>query len=270
MPELSQDEIARYARHLVLKGFGAQAQVRLKAARLLVVGLGGLGCPVAGALCGAGVGTLGLVDDDTVLPSNLPRQLLYDTHDIGRDKTDAAERRLRALNPHCHIEPHPMRIDADNALALVSRYDIIVDCMDAYTPRAVLAKACHNARKPLISGAVAGYDGYITHYQSFARGADGLPNPTFFCLYPTPPREEAQLACETLGVLAPVTQLVGSFMALEVMRYMQQGVNGDVELEERTLLIGNQLWIDALSLRISTMAYAWNPQNPLNGMNTTS
>ena len=253
---LSGEEIERYARHIVLREIGGPGQVRLKGARVLVVGAGGLGSPVLQYLAAAGVGTLGLIDHDTVSLSNLQRQVLFATGDIGRAKVEAAAAALRALNPHVAIEPHAERITADNAERLAAAYDVVVDGSDNWTTRYAVSDACFRARRALVTGSVGTFDGAVTVLAPHETGPDGRPNPTYRCLFPSPPPDGSVPTCAEAGVMGALTGLVGSLMALEVIRRIVPFGEG---------LVGRLLLVDARSMRFETMRYAWDPENPLSG-----
>jgi molybdopterin-synthase adenylyltransferase len=256
---LSDDEIERYARHLVLRQVGGPGQQKLKRARVLVVGAGGLGAPLLLYLAAAGVGTLGVVDDDAVSRSNLQRQVLFETGDLGRSKVDVAAERLRRLNPNVVVETHAMRLGAETSYDLLAKYDVVADGSDNFATRYTVADACFLARKPLVTGAVGTFDGTLTTLRPFETAADGMPNPTYRCLFPEAPAPGTIPTCEEAGVLGALTGLVGSMMALEVMREIVGFGEG---------LVGRLLMIDALSLRFETLRYAWDPENPLTGQAT--
>src|SRR5262245_1099340 len=172
---LSAEELERYARHIVLREIGGPGQAALKRARVLVIGAGGLGAPTLMYLAAAGVGTLGVIDDDTVSLSNLQRQVIHATPDIGRPKVETAAAAIARLNPHVTVETHPMRLTAENALALVGSYDLVADGSDNFTTRYLVADACHFAKRPLVTAAVGTFDGTLTTIRSHERGADGKP-----------------------------------------------------------------------------------------------
>ncbi len=253
---LSDDEIERYARHLVLREVGGPGQQKLKRARVLVVGAGGLGAPLLLYLAAAGVGTLGIADDDTVSRSNLQRQVLFETDDVDQPKVEIARTRLHRLNPHVALETHAVRLTADSASDLLSRYDLVADGSDNFTTRYAVADACFHARKPLVTGAVGTFDGTLTTLRPFETAADGTPNPTYRCLFPEAPAPGTVPTCAEAGVLGALTGLVGSLMALEVVREIVGFGEG---------LVGRLLLIDALNLRFETLSYGWDPENPLNG-----
>ena len=257
---LTPSEIERYARHIVLQGVGGPGQARLKAAKVLVVGAGGLGSPVLLYLAAAGVGTLGVVDDDEVSLSNLQRQVMHATDEIGAPKTDSAARAILRLNPHVEVRAHPFRLDAHNAPALLAQYDIIADGSDNFTTRYAVADACYHARRPLVTGAVGQFDGSLTTLRPFESAADGTPNPTYRCLFPEPPPAGMVPACAEAGVLGALTGIVGAMMALEVIREIIGGFGQGSEG-----LVGRLLLIDTRAMRFDTMAYGWDPENPLSG-----
>ena len=253
---LSPEEIERYARHIVLHGVGGPGQQKLKAARVLSVGAGGLGSPFIQYLAAAGVGTIGVVDNDVVSLSNLQRQVLHGTHDVGRLKVDSAEAAVARINPHVRLIKHPVRLDAMNAPDLLADYDVIGDGSDNFDTRYVVSDACFHARKPLVTAAVGEYDGSITTLRPFETGKDGKPNPTYRCLFPEPPPPGSIPACAEAGILGALTGVVGAMMALEVIREITGfGEN----------LVGRILLMDTRAMRFETMNYSWDPQNPLNG-----
>jgi molybdopterin/thiamine biosynthesis adenylyltransferase len=253
---LDPSELERYARHIVLREVGGPGQAKLKAARVLVIGAGGLGAPVLLYLAAAGVGTIGIVDDDSVSLSNLQRQVIHTTDDIGLRKVDSAEAAIGKLNPHVKVETHMMRLDATNALDLIADYDIVADGSDNFATRYLVSDACYFAQKPLITAAVGIFDGSLTTIRAHETGADGLPNPTYRCLFPEPPPAGTIPACAEAGILGALPGILGSMMALEVMREI-------VGFGES--LVGRLLMVDARSMRFETLSYAWDADNPLSG-----
>ena len=253
---LTPDELERYARHIVLREVGGPGQAALKRARVLVVGAGGLGAPVLMYLAAAGVGTLGVIDHDTVSLSNLQRQIIHATPDIGARKVDSATRAMARLNPHVAVEPHAARLTAANALALVSGYDLVADGSDNFATRYLVADACFLAKRPLVTAAVGTFDGTLTTIRAHERAAGGRPNPTYRCLFPEPPPAGAVPACAEAGILGALTGVLGSMMALEVIREIVGFGEG---------LVGRLLMVDARAMRFTTLNYAWDPGNPLSG-----
>jgi len=257
---LSADELERYARHIVMREVGGPGQAALKRARVLVVGAGGLGAPALLYLAAAGVGTLGVVDDDAVSLSNLQRQVIHATPDIGRPKVASAAAAIARLNPHVAVEPHAVRLDASNALDIIARYDLVADGSDNFATRYLVADACYFAGKPLATAAVGIFDGTLTTIRAHERGKDGNPNPTYRCLFPEPPPAGTVPACAEAGILGALTGVIGSLVALEVIREIVGFGDG---------LVGRLLMIDARAMRFETLSYAWDPANPLSGEQPT-
>ena len=252
----SEDEIERYARHIVLADVGGPGQQKLKQARVLVIGAGGLGSPVIQYLAAAGVGTIGVVDDDVVSLSNLQRQVIHDTAAIGRLKVESAAASVARQNPHVRVAPHATRITAENAAALIGGYDVVADCSDNFTTRYVVSDACFYARKPLVTAAVGQFDASLTMLKPFANGVGGEPNPTYRCLFPEPPPEGLLPTCAQAGILGALVGVVGALQALEVIKEIV-GVGEP--------LVGRLLLYDARDTRFEIIEYRWNPANPLNG-----
>src|SRR5690242_4450718 len=251
---LTRDELERYARHIVLREVGGPGQAALKRARVLVIGAGGLGAPMLLYLAAAGVGTLGVIDDDKVSLSNLQRQVIHRTPDVGRPKVESAAEALRALNPNVALELTEARLTAVNALDLVARYDLVADGSDNFATRYLVSDACFFAKKPLVTAAVASFDGTLTTIRAHERGPDGALNPTYRCLFPEPPPPGTVPACAEAGVLGALTGVLGSMMALEVIREIVGFGEG---------LVGRLLMIDARTMRFETVGYTWDKDNPL-------
>jgi adenylyltransferase/sulfurtransferase len=258
--KLSGEEIERYARQIVLRGVGGPGQNKLKAARVLAVGAGGLGSPLLQYLAGAGVGEIAIVDDDVVSLSNLHRQVLHGTGDIGRLKVDSAEEALARLNPHVRVDKIVRRLDADNARALVAGYDVIVDGSDNFSTRYAVSDACFFERRPLVSAAIGEFDGSLTLLKPYERTKAGAPNPTYRCLFPEAPPPGTVPACAEAGVLGALAGVLGSLMALEVIREIVGGFgDGDCGL------LGRLLLVDLRAMRFETLTYGWDENNPLSG-----
>jgi len=255
-PTLTTAEIERYKRHLVLKDVGGQGQQRLKAARVLCIGAGGLGSPLVMYLAAAGVGTIGIVDDDHVSLSNLQRQIAHDTPHVGTPKVESAREMIRRLNPHVTVETYETRIDAGNAVGLVSRYDIVADGSDNFATRYLVSDACYLARRPLAFAAVGPFDGYVTTFKPHETRPDGTPWPTYRCLFPDAPPPGTVANCAEVGVLGAVVGVVGTLQATEVLKELI-GI-GDS-------LAGRLLIYDALSARFQEVRYSWDRANPLSG-----
>ena len=247
---LSSDEIERYARHLVLQDIGGPGQAKLAAAKVLVIGAGGLGAPLLQYLAAAGVGTLGIVDDDIVSLSNLQRQVIHGTADVGRAKVASAEAAIRRLNPHVAIDVHPTRITPDNGRALVRGYDIVADGSDNFATRYAVADACLAEGKPLVTAALGQFDGSLTTIRGHETGPDGRPNPTYRCLFPSSPPAGAVPTCAEAGVLGALAGIMGSLMAMEVIREIVGFGEG---------LVGRLLMVDARAMRFETIGYERAP-----------
>ncbi|MBT3070803.1 HesA/MoeB/ThiF family protein [Rhodomicrobium sp. Az07] len=257
MTNLSPEEIERYKRHLLVKDIGGQGQQRLKAARVLVVGAGGLGSPLLMYLAAAGVGALGIIDDDRVSLGNLQRQIAYRTDDIGEPKAERAAALVRALNPHVEVEAMPFRLTAENALSIVSRYDIVADGSDNFATRYLVNDACYFARKPLVFAALGQMEGYVSTFRAFEADEAGTPRPSYRDVFPEPPAPGEIPSCEEAGVFGPVAGVIGTLQAVEVVKAIL-GLEG--------ALIGRLLIYDALACRFQTIALKWDPQNPLTGL----
>jgi molybdopterin-synthase adenylyltransferase len=258
--KLSADEIERYARQIVLRGVGGPGQNRLKAARVMAIGAGGLGSPLLQYLAGAGVGRIGVVDDDIVSLSNLHRQILHGTPDVGRLKVDSAQEALGRLNPHVRVEKIVTRLDAANARALVAGWDLVVDGSDNFATRYAVSDACFFERRPLVSAAIGEFDGSLTLLKPYESGRDGAPNPTYRCLFPEAPPPGTVPTCAEAGVLGALGGVLGSLMALEAIREIVGGFgDGDQGL------LGRLLLVDVRAMRFETLTYGWDAANPLNG-----
>jgi adenylyltransferase/sulfurtransferase len=257
---LTAEELERYARHIVLREVGGQGQAALAAARVLMIGAGGLGAPGLMYLAAAGVGTLGVIDDDVVSLSNLQRQIIHATPDVGRLKVDSAAETVLALNPHVTLRTHAVRLTADNAMALLGQYDLVVDGSDNFATRYLVADACYLAGKPLITGALGVFDASLTTIRAHEKNANGEFNPTYRCLFPEAPPPGTVPACAEAGVMGALAGVLGSMMALEAIREIVGFGEG---------LVGRLLMIDARAMRFETLRYTRDPSNPLNGDDPT-
>lgn len=257
---LSPEEVERYARHIVLREIGGPGQQRLRKARVLVVGAGGLGSPLALYLAAAGVGTIGIVDDDVVSLSNLQRQVLHATASVGAKKTASAAEALARVNPHVAVETHDVRLDADNAMDLIGAYDVVADGSDSFATRYLVADACALAKTPLVTAQLGTFDASLTTIRAHERRPDGTPNPTWRCLFPEPPPPGTVPSCAEAGVLGALAGMMGSMMAIEVVREIVGFGQG---------LVGRLLVVDALDMRFETLTYDWDPENPVTGETPT-
>jgi molybdopterin/thiamine biosynthesis adenylyltransferase len=257
---LSADELERYARHIVLREVGGPGQAALRRARVLVIGAGGLGTPLLLYLAAAGVGTLGIVDDDVVSLSNLQRQVIHATPDLGLPKVASATAIINRLNPHVAVEAHGLRIGPQNALSLIGNYDLIADGSDNFATRYLVSDACYFAKRPLVTAALGPFDGTLTTIRAHERSADGTPNPTYRCLFPEPPPPGTVPACAEAGILGALAGVIGSMAALEVIREIVGFGAG---------LVGRLVMLDARAMRFETLSYSWDPENPLSGEHPT-
>jgi molybdopterin-synthase adenylyltransferase len=260
LASLTPREIERYKRHLVLKEVGGQGQQKLKAARVLVVGAGGLGSPVLAYLAAAGVGTIGVIDNDRVSLDNLQRQIVHDTASVGASKVASAASTIKRLNPHVAVDAIEVRLDAHNALEHIGRYDIIADGSDNAETRYLVSDACYLAKRTLVFGAVGPFDGYVSTFKPHLKGEDGTPFPTYRCLFPEAPPPGTVPNCAEVGVLGSVVGVIGTLQATEVIKEI---------LELGASLAGRLLIYDALAARFETVQIAWDPENPLSGRNAS-
>lgn len=238
---LSDEELERYARHIVLREVGGPGQAKLKAARVLVIGAGGLGSPAILYLAAAGVGTIGVADFDSVSLSNLQRQIAHRTADVGRAKTDSARDAALAINPSIRVETHPVRIEGSNAVELIRAYDIVADGSDNFATRFLVHDTCFALRKTLISAAVTEFDGQLSTYK--AHDLTGK-YPCYRCLFPEPPPPGTAPPCSETGILGAAAGVMGTMQALEVLKEIL-GVGES--------LAGKLVIYDALSTRFRTV-----------------
>jgi molybdopterin/thiamine biosynthesis adenylyltransferase len=239
---LSDLELERYARHIVLREIGGPGQQRLKGAHVLVVGAGGLGAPALVYLAAAGVGSLTIIDDDTVDLSNLQRQVIHATGQVGNAKTISSVEAISRINPHVKVETVEDRFDRENGMYLVSGMDVVLDGSDNFATRYAVSDVW--------------FDGQVTTLMPYICSSDGTPNPTYRCLFPNPPPKETVPVCAEAGILGVVPGIVGTIMAAEALK---------VILDLGDLLVGRLLLIDVLTMRFDEISYRWNPENPLTG-----
>ena len=253
LPELTTDDLSRYSRHLILPEVGMEGQRKLKAARVLCVGTGGLGSPLTFYLAAAGVGTLGLVDFDVVDASNLQRQIIHSTKDIGRKKLDSAEEKLKALNPALNVVKHETMLTSANALEILGDYDIVADGTDNFPTRYLVNDACVLLGKPNVYGSIFRFEGQASVFAT----ADG---PCYRCLYPEPPPPGLVPSCAEGGVLGILPGLVGIMQATEVIKLI---------LGKGNSLAGRLLLVDALEMKFRELKLRRNPDCPVCGTNPT-
>ncbi|HME57634.1 MAG TPA: molybdopterin-synthase adenylyltransferase MoeB [Terracidiphilus sp.] len=253
LPELTTDDLSRYARHLILPEVGMEGQQKLKAARVLCVGTGGLGSPLSLYLTAAGIGTLGLVDFDVVDSSNLQRQIIHSTKDIGRKKLDSATEKLNALNPSVHIVKHETMLTSANALEIMKDYDIVADGTDNFPTRYLVNDACVLLGKPNVYGSIFRFEGQASVFATET-------GPCYRCLYPEPPPPGLVPSCAEGGVLGIMPGIIGIIQAAEVIKLI---------LGKGESLIGRLLLVDALTMRFRELKLHKNPQCPICGSNPT-
>jgi molybdopterin-synthase adenylyltransferase len=241
---LSDEELERYARHIVLREVGGAGQQKLKSARVLVIGAGGLGSPLILYLAAAGIGTIGIVDHDRVALSNLQRQIAHRSEDIGIPKTASAARAAQAINPHVRIEPHACRIEPDNAADLIGAFDLVADCTDDFPTRFLIADTCYAARKPLVSAAVREFEGQLSVFKPYLAGM-----PCYRCLFPAPPTA-GQPTCSEAGILGALAGVMGTLQALEILKEITGAGNG---------LAGRLLIFDAIDAKFHTARLQKDP-----------
>jgi adenylyltransferase/sulfurtransferase len=252
LPDLSETQIRRYARHIVLAEIGGIGQSKLLAAKVLVVGAGGLGAPLLQYLAAAGIGTLGVIDHDTVDLSNLQRQVIHRTSDVGLRKVTSARRALEEINPDVSVHTHDERLTADNAEHIIDGYDIVADGSDNFATRYLLNDVCFRLRRPLVAAAILRFDGQISTYKAW----QGPGHPCLRCVFPVAPSEDAVPSCAQAGVLGALAGTLGTLQATEVVKEIL-GVGRS--------LSGSLLLYDALNASFETLAVTKRPDCPTCG-----
>lgn len=252
LPDMTELQIQRYARHIVLAEIGGFGQARLIAAKVLVIGAGGLGAPLLQYLCAAGIGTLGVIDDDTVDLSNLQRQVIHRTADVGMAKAESARKALSEINPEVTVQVHNERLTAVNAVKIVANYDIVADGSDNFATRYLVNDTCFRLKKILVSAAILRFDGQISTYKAF----EGAGHPCLRCIFPEAPSEDAVPSCAQAGVLGALAGTLGSMQATEVVKEIL-GIGKS--------LSGRLLMYDALAASFDEMAIAKRPACPTCG-----
>lgn len=253
---LSEPEMERYARHIIMREIGGPGQHRLKNARVLVIGAGGLGSPLLQYLAAAGVGTIDIIDHDTVSLSNLQRQVIHGTPDIGMSKVASAAKALERINPHVTVIGHDVQCTNKNVEQLVASSNIVIDGSDNFSTRYLVSDTCFQLGKPLVTAALGVFDASLTTIRAHETGPNGKKNPTYRCLFPTPPPPGTIPACSEAGVLGALAGMMGSMMAIEAIRQIVGFGEG---------LVGRLLMVDVLDMRFETITYEWDPNNILNG-----
>ncbi len=250
--DFRDDQLERYARHIMLPEVGGIGQARLLQARVLVVGAGGLGAPLLLYLAAAGVGTLGIVDGDVVDLSNLQRQVIHDGTTLGRPKVESALARIAAINPDVRVEPHPFRLTEANAAELVASYDLVADGTDNFATRFLINDACFKAGRPLVSAAILRFEGQLSVFKAHL----GAPHPCYRCLFPEPPPRGLVPTCSEGGVFGALAGTMGSLQAVEVLKELLGIGQG---------LSGRLLLFDGLGMEFRTIRFAKDPDCPLCG-----
>jgi sulfur-carrier protein adenylyltransferase/sulfurtransferase len=253
-PAFSEDQVLRYSRHIILPKIGAVGQRKLLDAKVLCVGAGGLGSPAAMYLAAAGVGTLGIVDFDRVDVTNLQRQLLHDTNDVGRPKVDSAADRINGINPEVHVVKHNVVLSSDNAFDVLGQYDIVVDGSDNFPVRYLVNDATQMLGKPLVYGSIFQFDGQASVF------LPGQETPCYRCLFPEPPPPGTVPSCAEGGVFGVLPGIIGSIQAVEAIKLITQ-------IGEP--LVGRLLLFDALEMDFTTVKLRWDPECPVCGTHPT-
>ncbi|MBW2307795.1 MAG: HesA/MoeB/ThiF family protein [Deltaproteobacteria bacterium] len=246
----SEEQLRRYSRQIILPGVGGGGQRKLLSARVLCVGAGGLGSPASFYLAAAGVGTIGLVDSERVDLSNLQRQILHRTGDVGRPKVESGSETLRAINPEVAVEEHCIHLNAESAVDLFRRYDIIVDCSDNFPTRFMINDACFFVRKTLVWGAVLRFEGQLAVFRP------GTDSPCYRCLLPEPPPPGTVPTCQEAGIMGAAAGLIGSMQAMEAIKEIL-GIGHS--------LVGKMIYIDVLNFQWAEAVVNKNPDCPLCG-----
>ena len=254
--ELSEEQFQRYARHLILDEVGEEGQEKLLQSRVLVVGAGGLGSPMLLYLAAAGVGTIGIIDNDRVDLTNLQRQIVHATERVGDLKVDSARATLAAVNDGIRVETHPMRLDPDNAAEVIAGYDLVADGSDNFATRYLLTELCFRLKKPLIAAALSPFEGQLSSFRPYL----GEGHPCYRCLFPEPPPPELAPSCAEGGVLGVLPGIIGSLQTNEALK-LALGIGEP--------LIGRLLLFDALTTEFEEMRIKRNPDCPVCGEHPT-
>jgi adenylyltransferase/sulfurtransferase len=252
--DFTEDQVLRYARHIILPNIGGEGQRKLMQAKVLLIGAGGLGSPAAMYLAAAGVGTLGLVDFDRVDLSNLQRQLLHDTDDVGRPKVESAKERLGSLNPNVDVIAHDVVLTSENAFEIMRPYDVVVDGSDNFPVRYLVNDATQMLGKPLVYGSIYQFEGQASVF------LPGSETPCYRCLFPHPPPPGTVPSCAEAGVFGVLPGIIGSIQAVEAIKLVV-GVGES--------LVGKLLLFDALAMEFTTVKLKWDPDCPVCGKDPT-
>ena len=254
--EITEARLHRYARHIILDEVGEEGQIKLLQSRVLVIGAGGLGSPVLMYLAAAGVGTLGVIDDDTVDITNLQRQIVHTTERIGEPKADSAAQTIAAINPEIEVEKYNERLTPENARAIIGKYDLVADGSDNFATRYLVNDACYFERKPLVTAAMLRFEGQATTIRAYEDG----DKPCYRCLFRDPPPPELSPRCEQAGIFGALAGVVGAMQATEVLKEL---------LGLGTGLTGRLLLYDAMDVTLHVVKAGRDPDCPLCGANPT-
>lgn len=254
--DFTDDQINRYARHILLREVGGEGQKKLLDSRVLVIGAGGLGSPLLLYLAAAGVGTIGIVDDDVVDLSNLQRQIIHGTSDVGRLKIESAAATVKEINPDVNLVTHKARFDLSNAMELVQQYDVIADGSDNFSTRFLVNDACYFAEKTLVSGAILRFDGQVATFKPHVHTDDEEAGPCYRCIFREPPPEGQVPSCAQAGVLGALCGMIGSMQASEILKELM-GIGES--------LSGSLLICDGLSSTFRKIKVKRDPGCPLCG-----
>jgi molybdopterin-synthase adenylyltransferase len=250
---LNENQLSRYSKQIILNDIGVEGQQKLLNSKVLVVGSGGLGSPVLYYLAASGVGTIGIADFDRVGVSNLQRQILHFTEDIGRKKVDSAEEKLNRLNPDVKVIKYTCRLDDQNIEDIIQEYDVVIDCTDNFTARYLISDCCYLLKKPLVEGAVVGFIGTIMTI---------IPDvsPCYRCLYPIPPQDGTVPSCADEGILGAIAGIIGTMQSLEAIKIL---------LGVGEILTGRLMFLDGLSMKIDEITFGRSESCELCGTNPT-
>ena len=238
------DQLERYARHIVLREIGGRGQQNLTKARIVCIGAGGLGSPALMYLAAAGIGTLGIVDDDLVSLSNLQRQIVHDTDSVGAPKTKSAQKTLHRINPHVNVVAHNERLKPDNASEILTNYDLVLDGCDNFSTRALVNEICVDLGIPLISGAITQWEGQVTLFDP-AKGT-----PCYACIFPQEPEDGLAPSCAEAGVMGALAGIIGSMMATEAIKY----ITGAGQTLAGEMLLHDALWGESRKVKLKRNA----------------
>ena len=251
--KMKSNSVERFSNHLMLREVGGYGQKLLKKSKVLIVGLGGLGCPVLQYTAGSGIGTIGLIDNDNVDISNLHRQTIFSMNDLGKPKVEIAEKFLRSINPETNVVIYKDRLNKKNARKVIEGFDFIVDCTDNNSSKLIINDECFNSNKPLIYASVSGFFGQVSTFKSYKKDKNNIPYPSYRCLKIKNTNEDD---CDHIGVLGSIAGVIGSLQATELIK---QIINADYNLTGKLLIF------DGLTNNTRIIKINWDTKNILNG-----